>query len=80
MWSKRSLTSRLLVVFMLATSGLATGAEAQPNGPGEGGGMMGGGWGWGMGGGMGGFGGISVLLVALAVLGVAVLAFRRRNP
>ena len=45
--------------------------------------MMGDGWGygmgWGMGWGMGGFGGIGVLVVALAVLGVAVLLFRRRN-
>lgn len=40
--------------------------------------MMGEGWGmgWGMG---GGFGGISLLLVVLVVLGIAVLALRRRN-
>ena len=40
--------------------------------------MMGDGWGmgWGMG---GGFGGISLLLVVLVVLGIAVLALRRRN-
>ena len=44
-----------------------------------GGGMMGGDWGWGMGGGMGGFGGFGTLLLALVVLGIAVLAFRRRN-
>ena len=72
MSSKYSLTSRLLAGFALATLGLATVAEAQPYGPG-GGGMMGGGWGWGM----GGFGGVG--LVALLVLGIAVLVFRRRN-
>jgi len=40
--------------------------------------MMGEGWGmgWGMG---GGFGGIGLLLVVLVVLGIAVLALRRRN-
>ena len=40
--------------------------------------MMGEGWGmgWGMG---GGFGGIGVLLVMLVVVGIAVLALRRRN-
>ena len=32
--------------------------------------------GWGMGWGMGGFGGIGLLVV---VLGIAILAFRRRN-
>ena len=41
--------------------------------------MMGDGWGYVMGWGMGGFGGIGVLVVALVVLGVAVLLFRRRN-
>ena len=35
--------------------------------------------GWGMGWGMGGFGGIGMLVVALAVVGVAVLVSRRRN-
>ena len=75
MWSKHSLTSRLFAAFTLATLSLVTVAEAQPYGPG--GGMMGGGWGWGMGGGMGGFGGVG--LVALVVLGIAVLVFRRRN-
>jgi len=34
----------------------------------------------GMGWGMGGFGGIGMLLVVVVVLGIAVLAFRRRNP
>jgi hypothetical protein len=77
MWSKCSLTSRLLAAFTLATLSLGTVAEAQPYGPHEGGGMMGGGWGWGMGGGMGGFGGVG--LVALVVLAIAVLVFRRRN-
>jgi uncharacterized membrane protein len=76
MSSKHSLTSRLLAGFALATLSLATVAEAQPYGPGDGG-MMGGGWGWGMGGGMGGFGAVG--LVALVVLGIAVLVFRRRN-
>jgi hypothetical protein len=79
MSSKHSPTSRLLGVFALATVSLATVAEAQPYGPGQGGGMMGGDWGWGMGWGMGGFGGIGGLLVALVVLGLAVLAFRRRS-
>jgi hypothetical protein len=76
---KHRLTSRLLPLFTLATLSLATAAEAQPYGPARDGGMMGGSWGWGMGGGMGGFGGISVLLVALVVLAIAVLTFRRRN-
>jgi hypothetical protein len=79
MSSKHSLTSRLLGAFTLATLALTTAAEAQPYGPGQGGGMMGGDWGWGMGGGMGGFGGFGTLLLALVVLGIAVLAFRRRN-
>lgn len=75
MWSKFSLSSRLLAAFTLATLSLGTVAEAQPYGPHEGGGMMG--WGWGMGGGMGGFGGVGLL--ALVVLAIAVLVFRRRN-
>ena len=37
------------------------------------------GWGWGMGWGMGGFGGITFLLVCLLVVGVVVLAVRRRS-
>jgi hypothetical protein len=41
--------------------------------------MMGDGWGSGMGWGMGGFGGIGVLLAGLAILGIAILVFRRRN-
>lgn len=46
MSSKHSLASRLLAVLAFATLSLATVAEAQPYGPGEGGGnMMGGGWG-----------------------------------
>ena len=59
--SKRGLlTTRAglaLAVSALATSGLATVAQAQMNGPGSnnGVGMMGGQWGWGMGNGMGGF-------------------------
>ena len=78
MSSKHSLTSRLIAGFAFATLSQATVAEAQPYGPGTGnGGMMDGGWG--MGGGMGGFGGISALLIALVVLGIAVLVFRRRN-
>jgi hypothetical protein len=79
MSSKYSLASRLLAGFALATLSLVTVAEAQPYGHGGDGSMMGGSWGWGMGGGMGGFGGISALLIALVVLGIAVLAFRRRN-
>jgi len=34
----------------------------------------------GFGNGMGGFGVISVLALALVVLGIAVMAFRRRTP
>jgi hypothetical protein len=79
MSSKLGHPSFLLGVFTLATLSLATVAEAQPYGPGQGGGMMGGDWGWGMGYGMGGFGGIGVLFVVLAVLGFAVLMSRRRN-
>ena len=78
MSSKHTTASRLLAVFALATLGLTTVAGAQPYGPGQGGGMMGGGWGWGMGYGMGGFGGVGVLVLALVVLGIAVVAFRRR--
>jgi hypothetical protein len=33
-----------------------------------------------MGFGMGGFGGIGVFVLALVVLGIAVVAFRRRTP
>lgn len=75
---------RVLAVSTFATLSFATFAGAQPygqgQGPGQGGGMMGGGWGWGMGYGMGGFGGIGVLLLGLVILGVAVMALRRRNP
>ncbi|HEY4980768.1 MAG TPA: hypothetical protein VII24_02250 [Pseudolabrys sp.] len=78
MSSKLGPTSRLLAAFALATLNLATVAKAQPYGQG-GGGMMGGDWGWGMGWGMGGFGGIGGILIALVVLGLAVLAFRRRS-
>ena len=59
---KHNAASRLLGVFTLAILSFATVAEAQPYGPGQGGGMMGGDWGWGMGYGMGGFGGIGVLV------------------
>jgi hypothetical protein len=38
------------------------------------------GWGWGMSWGMGWFGGIGILVAVLVVLGIAVLAFTRRNP
>ena len=76
MSSKHNAASRLLGVFTLATLSLATSAEAQPYGPGQGGGMMGGDWGWGM----GGFGGIGGLVVVLLIVGVVVLAMRRRNP
>ena len=78
---KNTSASRLLAVFALVTLSLTTVAEAQPYGPGQGGGMMGGGWGsgWGMGYGMGGFGGIGVLVLALVVLGIAVVAFRQRS-
>jgi hypothetical protein len=78
--------ARLLAISTLATLGLVTAAEAQmysPGQQGQGGGMMGGGWGWGMGNGgygMGGFGGIGLLVIALVVLGIAVMAFRRRTP
>ncbi|MEO8559108.1 MAG: hypothetical protein ABI439_08610 [Rhodospirillales bacterium] len=41
--------------------------------------MMGNGEGWGMGWGMGGFGGIGLILVVLAVVGITVIAIRRRN-
>jgi hypothetical protein len=82
MSSKHNAAARLFAVFTLATLSLATVAEAQMYGqePGQGGGMMGGNWGWGMGSGMGGYGGIGVLVLALVVLGIAVLAFRRRGP
>jgi hypothetical protein len=79
MSSKHNVASRLLGVFTLATLSLATVAEAQPYGPGQGGGMMGRDWGWGMGYGMGSFGGICVLVIALVVLGIAVVTVRRRN-
>lgn len=81
MSSRHNSLSRLFAVFALATLALATAAEAQPYGQGQGGGgMMSGGWGWGMGYGMDGFGGIGVLVLALVVLGLAVMAFRRRSP
>lgn len=83
----RNAAVRLFAVSTLATLSLASVAEAQMNGqgpvqgPGQGGGgMMGGNWGWGMGYGMGGYGGIGLLLVALVVLGIAVMVFRRRTP
>ena len=41
--------------------------------------MMDGTNGWGMGWGMGGFGGIGMLVLLLAVVGIAVLVSRRRN-
>jgi hypothetical protein len=74
--------ARLLAVSAFATSSLATVANAQMygQGPGQGGGMMGGDWGWGMGYGMGGFGGIGVLVLAVVVLGIAAIAYRRRTP
>lgn len=80
MSSKHNATSRLLAVFALATLGLTTVAGAQPYGTGQGGpgNMMG--QGWGMGWGMGGFGGFGLLVVALVVLGIGVMALRRRNP
>jgi hypothetical protein len=78
MSSKPNAASRLLALSALVTLSLATAAEAQPYGQG-GGNMMDGGWGWGMGYGMGGFGAISVLVLALAILGIAFVAFRRRN-
>jgi uncharacterized membrane protein len=80
MSSKHNATSCLLAVFALATLSLTTVAGAQPYGAGENGpgNMMGGGWG--MGWGMGGFGGIGVLVLALVVLGIGVMAFRRRSP
>lgn len=79
MSSKHNTASRLLAASALVTLCLGTVAEAQPYGPGQGGGMMDGGWGWGMGYGMGGYGGISVLVLALALLGIAFVAFRRRS-
>ena len=82
MLSKQNASARLFGLSTLATLSLATTAEAQMygQGPSQGGGMMGGNWGWGMGYGMGGYGGIGVLVLALVVLGIAVVAFRRRNP
>jgi uncharacterized membrane protein len=81
MSSMHNVALRLVAASLLAISSFATAAEAQPyhGGQGGSGNMMGGGWGWGMGSGMGGFGLIGVLVVALVVLGIAVLAFRRRN-
>ena len=78
------IAARLFAISALATVSLATIANAQMygqgSGQGQGGGeMMGGAWGWGGGYGMGGFGGIGVLALALVVLGVAVMAFRRRR-
>ena len=87
MLSKHNTAAHLFAVSTLANLSLATVAEAQMygqgpgQGPGQGGGgMMGESWGWGMGGGMGGFGGIGVIVLALVVLGIAVVAFRRRTP
>jgi uncharacterized membrane protein len=80
MLSKYNAAARLLAVSTLATLSLANIANAQMygQGPGQGGGgMMG--WGWGMGYGMGGFEGIGLLVLALVFLGIAVMAFRRRN-
>ena len=71
--SKQNVATRLFVVSALATLSLATGSGPSQ----DGGGMMGGNWGWGMGYGMGGYGGIDVLVLALVVLGIAVMAFRR---
>ena len=80
MSSKPNAASSLLAIPALVTLSLVTAAEAQPYGPGQGGGhMMDGGWGWAMGYGMGGFGGISVLVLALAILGITFVAFRRRS-
>ena len=45
MSSKHLTASCLLAVSALATLSLTTFADAQPYGPGQGGGMMGGGWG-----------------------------------
>jgi hypothetical protein len=42
--------------------------------------MMNDGQGWDMGWGMGGFGLIGTLVVVLAIVGIAVVLFRRRNP
>jgi hypothetical protein len=84
---KHIAAARLFAVSTLATLILATAAEAQMygqvqgTGPGlGGGGMMGGGWGWGMGYGMGGYGGFAAVILALVVLGIAVMALRRRSP
>ena len=88
MSSTHNVASRLFAVSALTTFSLATIAtiaDAQPYGPGGGGsgnmmgGGAGGGWGWGMGYGMGGVGGIGVVVLALVVLGIAVMAFRRRS-
>ena len=71
----------LYVTGALASGVASLSANAQPYGPG---GMMGGGNGWGMGygygWGMGGFGGIGFLVLVLGIVGIAVLALRRRNP
>lgn len=67
---------------ILALTNVAQAQMGQGQGSGQGGvfgNMMGGNWGWGMGGGMGGFGGIGLVVVALVVLGIAVVAFRRRT-
>lgn len=81
---EHSTALRLLALSALATVTLTTVVQAQMYGQDQGGqggfgNMMGGNWGWGMGSGMGGFGGIGLFLVALVVLGIAVMAFRRRS-
>jgi uncharacterized membrane protein len=76
MSSKHITASRVIAVFALATLSLATRAEAQPYGPGQGGdNMMGGGWSWGM----GGIGGIGFVVIILLFVGFAFYAVRHRN-
>jgi hypothetical protein len=83
---KHSAASRLLALSALASVALTTVAQAQMYGQGQGGqgggfgNMMGSSLGWGMGSGMGGVGGIGVIVLALVVLGIAVMTFRRRTP
>ncbi len=82
MSSKYKSAAHFPVVFVLTILSFTTVGEAQMSGqgqgPGSGDGMMGGGWG--MYDGMGEFRWVGAIVLALAALGTAFLAFRRRDP